>query len=111
VAIRCKAVVVGMLVAAGGAWLLSASGGTLLAQAAPGGPGVAVLDTKSVWHTYTTLKPPVVQYDGALKPVTSLYPWVDKETPLAPEGWTAREFPDQAWLRGNATAGPHTPYA
>jgi hypothetical protein len=92
-------------------WFFQASGNMPVAQAAPGDQPVAVLDTKSVWHTYTALKPPVVQMDGALKPVTSLYPWVDKETPLAPEGWTARGFADDSWLRGNALTGPHTPYA
>jgi hypothetical protein len=100
----CRAAVVGLLVAA--TWF----GTTSAAQTAPAAP-VVVLDTTSAWHTYTALKPPVVQRDGALKPVTSLYPWVDKETPLAPEGWTARGFTDDSWLRGNAQAGPHTPYA
>ena len=106
-----RAVVVGVLVAVAAAWFFSAAGNTLVAQPAPGGQPVAVLDTKSVWHTYTALKPPVVQVGGALKPVTSLYPWVDKETPLAPEGWKALGFADEAWLRGNALTGPHSPYA
>jgi len=106
-----RAVVVGLLVAVAVTWFVSATGNTSVAQAAPGEKPVAVLDTKSVWHTYTALKPPVVQRDGAMKPVTSLYPWVDKETPLAPEGWKTRDFADQAWLRGNALTGPRTPYA
>jgi hypothetical protein len=89
----------------------NAAGNASVAQAAPGDQPVVVLDTRSVWHTYTALKPPVVQLDGALKPVTSLYPWVDKETPLAPEGWKARDFADESWLRGNAQTAPHTPYA
>ena len=103
-----RAIVVGLLAAAG---LLNTAGSTLLAQAAPGGQPAAVLDTKSVWHTYTALKPPVVNYDGALKPITSLYPWVDKETPLAPDNWTAAGFADETWLRGDAMAGVHSPYA
>ena len=95
------AVVVGLVVAAGAAWFFDAAGSAPAAQPAPDGQPVVVLDTKSVWHTYTALKPPVVQSDGALKPITSLYPWVDKETPLAPEGWKARDFADESWLRGN----------
>jgi hypothetical protein len=99
------------LAAAGAAWFFQADARTAAAQAAPGGATVAVLDTRSAWHTYTALKPPVAQLDGALKTITSPYPWVDKETPLAPEGWTARGFADDAWLRGSAQTGPRTPYA
>ena len=106
-----RAVVVGLSVVVLATWFFSAAGNTPVAQAAPGEQPVAVLDTKSVWHTYTALKPPVVQRDGVMKPVTSLYPWVDKETPLAPEGWNARGFADETWLRGNALTGPRTPYA
>jgi Glycoside hydrolase 123, catalytic domain/Glycoside hydrolase 123 N-terminal domain len=106
-----RAVVVGLLVATGATWFFGVAGNTPVAQAAPGEQPVAVLDTKSVWHTYTALKPPVVEIDGAMKPVTSLYPWVDKETPLAPEEWKARGFADETWLRGNALTGPRTPYA
>ncbi len=82
-----------------------------VAQTAPVEPLFVVLDSRSVWHSYTALKPPVVQVGGALKPVTSPYPWVDQETPPAPEGWTARGFADESWLRGPAQSGPHTPYA
>jgi hypothetical protein len=106
-----RAVVVGLVVAAGAAWVFGAAESAPAAQRAPAGQPVVVLDTKSVWHTYTALKPPVVKTDGAPKPVTSLYPWVDKETPLAPENWNTRDFADEAWLRGNAQVGPHTPYA
>ena len=106
-----RAVVVGLSVAVGATWFFSAVGNTPVAQAAPGEQPVAVLDTTSVWHTHTALKPPVVQRDGAMKPVTSLYPWVDKETPLAAEEWKSCDFDDGAWLRGNARTGPHTPYA
>jgi len=111
VANRHRADIVGLAVAVGTAWLISAAGGAPAAQPARTDQPVTVLDTRSVWHTYTALKPPVVQADGALKPITSLYPWVDRETPLAPETWNTGDFADEAWLRGNAQVGPHTPYA
>ena len=109
-----RGAVVGLLAAAGAMWVFQAGAGKAAAQAGPAGPAgqpVAVLDTKSVWHTYTALKPPVVQADGGLKPITSPYPWVDKETPQAPQKWNARDFADETWLRGSAQTGPHTPYA
>ncbi len=87
-----RAVVVGVLIAAGAAPLFGVAESAPVAQRAPAGQPVVVLDTKSVWHTYTALKPPVVQTDGALKPITSPYPWVDKETPLAPEDWRTARF-------------------
>ena len=71
---------------------------------------MTVLDTRSAWHVSNTLKPPVVAWPDGIKPVTSKYQWVDRETPMAPEGWTATTFSDATWLRGPATSGPHSPY-
>ncbi|MBN2584371.1 MAG: hypothetical protein JXL80_15020, partial [Planctomycetes bacterium] len=104
----CRAMIVGLAVAA---CLLGLAVCSSVAQTASDEKPVVVLDTSSAWRTYTVLKPPVVDYDGKMKPITSLYPWVDRETALAPEGWTTRGFADEAWLRGNAQAGPHSPYA
>ena len=64
VATRYRAIVVGLSVAA---WFFIADGNIPVAEAAPGEQPVTVLDTKSVWHTYTALKPPVATLDGAMK--------------------------------------------
>ncbi|NLX58807.1 MAG: hypothetical protein GXY74_06935 [Phycisphaerae bacterium] len=92
--------------------VLSGAAGLTVAQTETAEKPVTILDaSNSVWRSYTTLKPPVVDTGGKLQPVTSLYPWVDRETDLAPEGWNARGYADHAWLRGKAHAAPGTPYA
>ena len=53
-----------------------------IAAPAPGQPAPAqqpavVLDVKSAWRSYTSLRPPMVATDGAPKAITSPYPWVD----------------------------------
>ena len=75
-------------------------------QAAP----AVVLDTLSVWRIHETLKPPVVQLDDGLKPITSSYQWLDRETAAAPADWTKPEFCDTAWFRGSVRATSRTPY-
>ena len=39
-----------------------------------------VLDTTGYWRLYHTLRPPVIQLDGELKPVL-LSKWLDRRTP------------------------------
>jgi len=87
-------------------WCASAQG-----QPAPRTPPhTVVLDTLSVWRIHETLKPPVIQFDDGLKPVTSTYQWLDRQTEAAPADWTKPEFSDAAWLRGSARATSRTPY-
>ncbi len=52
----------------------------------------------------------MIQLDDGLKPVTSTYEWLDRETAAAPADWTSPEFPDGNWLRGGARAASRTPY-
>jgi len=81
------------------------------AKAAPKDTGpVVVLDTRSVWRSFPVLKPPVVELDTGLQPVTSAKVWLDKETPAPPADWTKPEFADGTWLRGTARTFAHTPY-
>jgi len=80
-------------------------------QAAPGDAApLVVLDTLSVWRIHETLKPPLIQFDNGLKPVTSSYQWLDRETAAAPAGWACPEFSDATWFRGGARAASRTPY-
>ncbi|MHB1036217.1 MAG: glycoside hydrolase domain-containing protein [Pirellulales bacterium] len=88
------------------AWCPAAQG---LARSKDVAPAV-VLDTLSVWRIHETLKPPVIQIGDGLKPVTSTYEWLDRETDAAPAGWTNPEFSDATWLRGSARATSRTPY-
>jgi hypothetical protein len=69
-----------------------------------------VLDAASVWRTYEVLKPPVIEFDDGIKPLTSTYAWLDKETPAPPADWTKAEFADGAWLRGAARTFSKTAY-
>jgi len=71
---------------------------------------VTVLDTRSAWRSFPVLKPPVVELDDGLQPLTSGKVWLDKETPAPPADWTKLEFADGTWLRGTARTFPHTPY-
>jgi hypothetical protein len=87
-------------------WCASAYGQTTPKDSAP----AVVLDTLSVWRIHETLKPPLIQLDDGLKPVTSTYEWLDRETAAAPTDWTSPEFPDRNWLRGGARAASRTPY-
>ena len=88
--------VVGLFVVSTSLWCAAAYG-----QATPQDSAAAVvLDTLSVWRIHETLKPPLIQLDGGLKPVTSKYEWLDRETAAAPADWTNPEFPDGNWLRG-----------
>ena len=86
-------------------WCASAYG-----QAAGGDSATVVLDTLSVWRIHETLKPPVIQLDAGLKPITSSYDWLDRETAPAPADWTSPEFADGNWLRGSARAASRAPY-
>jgi len=75
-----------------------------------GNAPAVVLDTLSVWRIHETLKPPLIRLDDGLKPVTSTYEWLDRETAAAPAGWTNPDFSDGNWLRGGARAASRTPY-
>jgi hypothetical protein len=93
------------------AWCASARGQSPGGgPAAPQGTPAVVLDTQSVWRVHETLKPPVIQLDDGLKPVTSTYQWLDKETPAAPANWAGPEFSDANWLRGGPRSSSRTPY-
>lgn len=71
---------------------------------------VVVLNAQSVWRSFSVLKPPVVDLDDGIKPLTSTKVWLDKETPAAPQEWTNPEFADASWLRGTVRTFPCTPY-
>ncbi|MGA2622161.1 MAG: glycoside hydrolase domain-containing protein, partial [Thermoguttaceae bacterium] len=88
-----------------GSVIFSAALGCISAQG-----GETVLDTLSVWRIHETLKPPVIELDDGLKPVTSKYQWLDRETVAAPTDWTNPDLPDGDWLRGGARAASRTPY-
>jgi hypothetical protein len=94
-------------------WSASAQGqpSPAAGPAAPQPNPVVVLDTLSVWRVFETLKPPVIQLEEGLKPVTSRYDWLDRETATAPADWTAPAFADGNWLRGTARSTSRTPYA
>ena len=70
-----------------------------------------ILNTQSVWHIYTVLRPPMMQSDQGCKPLASPYQWVDQATSEPPEGWNAAKFDDATWLHTDAQGEPHTPYA
>ncbi len=76
-----------------------------------GGSGsrAVVLDTTGFWRIYHSLQAPVVDIDGGLQPV-HIRDWLDRETPLPPEGWKATDFDDSTWLRGPARISIRTPY-
>ena len=103
---RAVRAAVGWFIFSTALWCASAHG-----QATPkdGDPAV-VLDTLSVWRIHETLRPPVIQLDDGLLPITSTYQWLDRETAAPPADWTAPEFPDGNWLRGGARATSRTPY-
>jgi hypothetical protein len=70
----------------------------------------SILDGHTPWRMFEVLKPPVEQLDAGLKPITSNYEWLDRETPPAPESWNQAKFDDAPWLRGSPQAESHTPY-
>jgi hypothetical protein len=80
-----------------------------VAPATKAAPAV-ILDTGGVWRTFEVLKPPVLEFDDGIKPLTSTYAWLDRETPAPPADWTRAEFADGAWLRGSARTFSHTAY-
>src|SRR5271169_2850167 len=82
--------VVGLFIGLTLPWWASAHG----QAAARDGAAVVVLDTLSVWRIHETLKPPLIQLDDGLKPVTSTYEWLDRETAGPPADWTSPEFAD-----------------
>jgi hypothetical protein len=51
-----------------------------------GNAPAVVLDTLSVWRIHETLKPPLIRLDDGLKPVTSTYEWLDRETGAGARG-------------------------
>jgi len=71
---------------------------------------VVVLDTYGFWRMHHTLKPPVVDADGALKPLIRGVEWLDSETPPPPAQWRDPDFDDSGWLRTMAHGGCRTPY-
>ncbi len=80
-------------------------------QATPNdSPPTFVLDTLSVWRIHGTLQPPVLQLDNGLKPVTSKYQWLDRETAAPPEDWTDPSSPTATGCAGVARAASRTPY-
>ena len=64
----------------------------------------------SVWRIHETLKPPVIQFDDAVKPITTCCEWLDRETASAPADWTSSDSVDGTWLRGGARTSSRTPY-
>jgi Glycoside hydrolase 123, catalytic domain/Glycoside hydrolase 123 N-terminal domain len=106
-----KSAVLGVVVCVVTVWAGAMPGVAQDAKAAPKDTGpVVVLSTKSVWRSFPVLKPPVVEFDDGIKPLTSAKVWLDKETQAAPRDWTKPEFADGTWLRGTARTFPHTPY-
>jgi len=90
------------------------------APAAPG-QGTVVLDTAGPWRMHHTLRPPVVEDGGQLRPIVSTGTsgtrgggyWKDllsRETAEAPDTWTATDFDDGTWVRSTAAGHCRTPY-
>jgi hypothetical protein len=73
------------------------------------GPAV-VVDSQSMWRSFSVLKPPVVELDAGPTPLISGKIWLDTETPAAPADWTGLDFADVTWLRGPAKTFPRTAY-
>ena len=82
---------------------------------------VVVLDTAGSWRSLDTLKAPVMDENGALKPIVSMGAsgtrggdyWkklLSQGTAEPPDGWTAPDFDDSRWVRGTAAAFCRSPY-
>ena len=64
----------------------------------PAAPAI-VLDTRGFWRMHVTLRPPLVDTAGGLKPVLMIQPWLNAETPEPAADWTKPQFDDSAWTR------------
>lgn len=113
------------------AWCSTA---TAQATSAPGRPvespaaigNTLVLDTTSTWRMYHVVKTPLMQADGALKPIPHYddrgklgyadsvrKPYRDllaPETAAAPANWKDPNFDDSDWPRGTAVRAMRSPY-
>ena len=61
---------------------------------------VTVLDTRSVWHSCSVLKLPLIQLDDGLKPMRTNVSWLNHDGELPPATWKNPDFDDGSWLRG-----------
>jgi hypothetical protein len=61
---------------------------------------VTVLDTRSVWHSYSVLRLPLIQLDDGLKPMRTNVSWLNHDGELLPATWQNPDFDDAFWLRG-----------
>ena len=98
--IRLARIAVGIVLVTGACAAMAA------AQAKP----LVVVDTRSVWRSYATLKPPVIELDDGLKPVLTGRYWLDEPTAEPPADWNTPGFDDTTWLRGSARMAPWTHY-
>jgi len=70
-----------------------------------------VLGTSGFWRMHHTLRPPLVQGDGGLKPVLlDKLKWLNGETPAPPPDWAKPEFDDGSWGRFPVRREASTPY-
>ena len=76
----------------------------------PADAGAVVLDTLSPWRMFHTLKPPVVDADGQMKPYLRNIAWLDGATPDAFVTWMQTDFNDASWFQSTARGGCQTPY-
>ncbi|NLW50868.1 MAG: hypothetical protein GXY85_08530 [Candidatus Brocadiaceae bacterium] len=60
-------------------------------------PPTVVLDSLSYWRIYQTVRPPVAEVDGEIRPLAD--PWPEWEKFSPPDGWTAPDFDDGRWMR------------
>jgi len=93
--------------AAGIMLVVSASVAMASAEAKPS----VIVDTRSVWRSYATLKAPVIEFDDGLKPVLTGRYWLDEPTAEPPADWNTPGFDDTTWLRGSVRMAPWTQYA
>jgi len=106
-------------------WAASASLAGTPEAPAPG--RLVVLDTTGFWRMHHVMASPVMQADGALKPIPDYDPnaklgwqegWLrlwhgsllSKRTAAPPAEWTRPDFDDSAWVRGTAASFCHAPY-
>ena len=97
-----------------------------LVQSPAAATGTIVLDTTSAWRMFHVVKTPLVQADGALKPIPNFdehatLDWADShrrpfrniiapETAAVQAGWKDPSFDDSDWPRGTAVRAMRSPY-
>ena len=82
----------------------------LAASAGSGAERIVVLDDRGPWRLHHTLRPPVLEIDGGVKPIRFEQAWLNWQSPSPPAGWMKADFDDGAWQRGPAIVPCFTPF-